>query len=551
MASIQPKPIDLTRAEVSAPRRADHLPGPERSRQQPAHVEPAEQVPLAKLPTSEAKRAGRPEAADDVRRQPTELARVERRSAEAPLDRPNLQPDLHGPQQAAGPRPVLASTAPLTPARGLRPDLPASIPIRPELIGSPAAGSKPGPGGGSLEAGSAGPQKANAGAPISSGPPNFGDSSQPFTPGLPGGANSPGPRRDTASAPPGAGEGTGSPGSLARSTTGRGIPMASVPASETTLPIAGGGPPGSGISRGGSGSAGNGLRTSGDGMGLDDSASAPGRGYTPGGGRGVVAGGVPGSAPGDGFGSGEGLGSGSGPGAGIGPGSSLGIGTGSGFGLATGRGLGRSAAAGAGDQPSLGGVASGSPLGRSGNGGGLPSGIGSATVPIGPIGSSAGVESGLASSGPASRGSGSGTLGGRFEGDDEIGPQPHMAAGLPVGVPGLGGPGGVGGPGDRPSVDAGIPSPRARPQSEVVSSGGGRLILEKAGGQATIDGRVRDTAVEGLKQRDRQGRGAIAEARGGSEGTEKAVERGLDFLARHQSADGSWSSARFRRRAGV
>ena len=129
-----------------------------------------------------------------------------------------------------------------------------------------------------------------------------------------------------------------------------------------------------------------------------------------------------------------------------------------------------------------------------------------------------------------------------FEGDDDIGPQPHRVAGVPVGAAGLpGGPGGMGGPGDRPSVNAGIPSPRARPQSGVVSSSGGRLILEKAGGQATIDGRVRDTAVEGLKQRDRQGRGALAEARGGSEGTEKAVELGLDFLARHQSADGSWS----------
>jgi len=111
------------------------------------------------------------------------------------------------------------------------------------------------------------------------------------------------------------------------------------------------------------------------------------------------------------------------------------------------------------------------------------------------------------------------------------------AAGLPVLVTAPEGPGGLTA---RPSTDVGIPSRRARPESEVAHLEMNRLIPERLGGKRSGGGVVRDTAVVGLKQRDPTGRGELAKAMGGSEATEKAVEAGLDFLARHQSTDGSW-----------
>ncbi|MBS0210974.1 MAG: hypothetical protein JSS27_18680 [Planctomycetes bacterium] len=102
-------------------------------------------------------------------------------------------------------------------------------------------------------------------------------------------------------------------------------------------------------------------------------------------------------------------------------------------------------------------------------------------------------------------------------------------------------PGEAGGLTGSTAADAGVPLRRARPESEVVHAATPRLILEKAGGQQAVDAHVRDTAVAGLKQRDRSRRGETARAYGGTEGTERAVELGLAFLARVQSADGSWS----------
>jgi hypothetical protein len=111
------------------------------------------------------------------------------------------------------------------------------------------------------------------------------------------------------------------------------------------------------------------------------------------------------------------------------------------------------------------------------------------------------------------------------------------AAGLPVMVRAPEGPGGLT---TRPSTDVGIPSRRARAESEVAHLEMNRLIPERIGGKKSGGGQLRDTAVVGLKQRDPTGRGEIAKAMGGSEATEHAVELGLEFLARHQAADGSW-----------
>lgn len=116
------------------------------------------------------------------------------------------------------------------------------------------------------------------------------------------------------------------------------------------------------------------------------------------------------------------------------------------------------------------------------------------------------------------------------------------ATGLPVMISAPEGPGGLTA---RVSPDVGLPSRRARPESEVAHLEMNRLIPERIGGKISGGGQVRDTAVVGLKQRDPTGRGEVARAMGGSEATEQAVERGLDFLARHQSPDGSWELHNF------
>jgi hypothetical protein len=104
---------------------------------------------------------------------------------------------------------------------------------------------------------------------------------------------------------------------------------------------------------------------------------------------------------------------------------------------------------------------------------------------------------------------------------------------------------GAGGLSNEPAFDVGVPSRLARPESEVAHVSSGRLILERSGANRAAEVRVQDVAVPGFRQRDRQLREELARQRGGSEGSEQAVEMGLDFLARHQNVDGSWSLQRF------
>ena len=108
--------------------------------------------------------------------------------------------------------------------------------------------------------------------------------------------------------------------------------------------------------------------------------------------------------------------------------------------------------------------------------------------------------------------------------------------GLPVQIAALPGPGGLS---FNPSPEVGLPSRRASYESEIVHTVSRRFVIERSGGELAIDGTVNEP-TEGFRHRTGN-RGEMAEARGGSEGTERAVEMGLDFLARLQFPDGRWS----------
>jgi hypothetical protein len=87
----------------------------------------------------------------------------------------------------------------------------------------------------------------------------------------------------------------------------------------------------------------------------------------------------------------------------------------------------------------------------------------------------------------------------------------------------------------------GLPSRRARPESEIIHTVSRRFVIERSGGQLAIDGRVREDPADAFRNRMRGRRAHVAEDMGASSGTEYAVEVGLDFFARHQFPDGHWS----------
>ena len=114
----------------------------------------------------------------------------------------------------------------------------------------------------------------------------------------------------------------------------------------------------------------------------------------------------------------------------------------------------------------------------------------------------------------------------------------RQEGGLPVQIAAVAGPGGLS---YDPSPEVGLPSRRARPESEIIHTVSRRFVIERSGGELAIDGRVREQPTKAFRQRDVGRRAQAAQARGGSEGTEIAVEMGLDFFARHQFPDGHWS----------
>jgi len=113
----------------------------------------------------------------------------------------------------------------------------------------------------------------------------------------------------------------------------------------------------------------------------------------------------------------------------------------------------------------------------------------------------------------------------------------RQQGGLPVQIAALEGPGGLS---FEPSLEVGLPSRRARRESNVVHTTSRRFIIERSGGTAAIDGLV-SRATPAFQQRSGPERERRARTYGGTEGTERAVEMGLDFLARVQFPDGHWS----------
>lgn len=118
-----------------------------------------------------------------------------------------------------------------------------------------------------------------------------------------------------------------------------------------------------------------------------------------------------------------------------------------------------------------------------------------------------------------------------------IGEPGRVEGGLPVQIAAAVGQGGLS---HELSPEVGIPSRRARPESDVIHAVASRFVIERSGGELAVDGQIREP-TEAFSNRDPGRRAEMAKLHGGTEGTEKAVEMGLDFFARHQFPDGHWS----------
>jgi hypothetical protein len=123
-----------------------------------------------------------------------------------------------------------------------------------------------------------------------------------------------------------------------------------------------------------------------------------------------------------------------------------------------------------------------------------------------------------------------------------IGGPSRQEGGLPVQIAAAVGPGGLS---PSPSPAVGIPSHRARPESDVVHAAHQRFVAKRGGGRPALDGRVSEVPTEAFQQRDPGRRAELLKQYEGSEGGERAVQAGIDFLARHQFPDGRWSLDQF------
>lgn len=100
---------------------------------------------------------------------------------------------------------------------------------------------------------------------------------------------------------------------------------------------------------------------------------------------------------------------------------------------------------------------------------------------------------------------------------------------------------GVGGLRQDRTPEAGLPHRMARLESQTLTPTTDRFILEKSTTPLSAQSPIRPEPAPAFQNRDLAERQRIASRRGGTAESERAVELGLDFLARHQSSDGRWS----------
>jgi hypothetical protein len=129
-------------------------------------------------------------------------------------------------------------------------------------------------------------------------------------------------------------------------------------------------------------------------------------------------------------------------------------------------------------------------------------------------------------------------------GMDTMGMTRQSAGGLPVDVAAPEGPGGLG---EEVALDAGTMSRRSQDESQEVHFREARFIRTRTGGPLSIN-MAADIGTKAFTSRSTFKNGDIGgDAGAGSPPpkTEKSIEHGLTFLARHQSSDGSWSLGNF------
>ena len=109
---------------------------------------------------------------------------------------------------------------------------------------------------------------------------------------------------------------------------------------------------------------------------------------------------------------------------------------------------------------------------------------------------------------------------------------------LPVQIAALDGPGGLS---RDPAPQIGVPNRLARLDSEAIHQVASRFLRTRNSGSPSIDAKAFDLPAPAFEQRSPEMRSEKAKSRGGSTGSERAVEMGLDYLARQQLPDGRWS----------
>ncbi len=112
------------------------------------------------------------------------------------------------------------------------------------------------------------------------------------------------------------------------------------------------------------------------------------------------------------------------------------------------------------------------------------------------------------------------------------------AGGLAVNIDAVAGPGGLG---SEVTVDVGLNNRRAVRDSVQVALGSARFVRHQVGGLPSLNTSA-VVPTESFRRRSRRGAGGWDDGQGSPPPlTEESVDQGLNFLVRHQLADGSWS----------